>query len=327
MELREHIPVKQSAACLSGCRRFLCPAHWLLGAEASPGLHGGAQPLQLGGGQSAVTHGGDHLPQGLDTYVPGGIQAVRRGLLAAVGEDIALLVQLRQPLYQFRGWLISGKDEDAEGLPIRRVVLGHLAGSCVAIADEPQGGVTGHRFHHCVGEDGDLLVVPGGVRRGLGAGESVAPDQDGHVAGVLGKEHALLGGREAAAHHKDVLAGEEFAVAGGTVGHAPAPELLLPLEAHHAGMGASGQQDAEAFQIAPAGPHGFHIAGEIQPGDLRQEKFRAEGLGLFPHRFRERGAAGSLHARKIDHLGGDGDLAAEVVLFHDHHPVAGPGQV
>ena len=147
------------------------------------------------------------------------------------------------------------------------------------------------------------------------------------MAGVLGKEHALLGGREAAAHHKDVLVGEEFAVAGGTVGHAPAPELLLPLEAHHAGMGASGQQDAEAFQIAPAGPHGFHIAGEIQPGDLRQEKFRAEGLGLFPHALREGGAAGPLHARKIDHLGGDGDLAAEVVLFHDHHPVAGPGQV
>ena len=108
--------------------------------------------------------------------------------------------------------------------------------------------------------------------------KSVAPDQDGHMAGVLGEEHALLGGRKAAAHHKDVLAGEELAVAGGAVGHAPAPELLLPLEAHHAGMGAGGQQDAEAFQVAPAGPHGFHIAGEVQAGDLRQQEFRAEGL-------------------------------------------------
>ena len=327
MELGEHISCEKVAAYFRQGFRHCNPAGRWLRMEAGLGLHGGAQPLQLRGGQGAVSHSGDHLPQGLDTYVPGGIQAVRRGLLAAVGEDIALLVQLRQPLHQLRGRLISGKDEDAESLSVRRVVLGHLAGLCVAIADEPQGGVTGHLLHHCVGEDCDLLMVPGGVRRGLGAGEAIAPDQDGHMAGVLGKKHALLSGREAAAHHKDILAGKELPIAGGAIGNSPPPELCFTLEPHHTGMGAGGQQDAEALQIATPSAHSLHITAQIQFGDLRQEEFRTEGLGLFPHRFRERGAAGSLHPGEIDHFCGNGDLPAEVVLFHDHDPVAGPGQI
>ena len=83
-------------------------------------------------------------------------------------------------------------------------------------------------------------MVPGSVRRGLGAAEVVSPDEDGHMPGVLGEKHALLRCGKAAAHHKDILSGEKLSVAGGAVGHAPAPELLLTPESHHAGMGAGG---------------------------------------------------------------------------------------
>ncbi len=98
-------------------------------------LHGGAQVFQLRGGKGAVSHGGDHLPQGLDTYVPGGIQAVRRGLLAAVGEDIALVIQFSQAAHQLRGRLITGKNEHAEGLSVRRMVLGHLTGFGIPVPE------------------------------------------------------------------------------------------------------------------------------------------------------------------------------------------------
>ena len=290
-------------------------------------LHGGTQPLQFCGGQGPISYGGDYLAQGLDAHIARGIEAICCGLLAAVCEDIALLVQFRQAPDQFRGRLIPGKDEDAEGFSVCRVVLGHLAGLGIPVPEEAQGGIPGHFFNFCIRENRDFLVVPCGVRRGLGAGEVVAPDQDGHMAGVLGEEHALLRRGKAAAHHKDVLAGEELAVAGGAVGHAPAAKLLLPLETHHAGMSPGGQQHAEALQVTPAGPDGFHIAGEIQAGDLGQQELRAETFRLLPHGFGELRSAGPAHAWIVDHLCGNGDLAAEVVFLHHDHPVAGPGQV
>ena len=144
---------------------------------------------------------------------------------------------------------------------------------------------------------------------------------------ILGQKHAFLCGRKAAAHHKDILAGKELPIAGGAIGNSPPPELCFTLEPHHTGMGAGGQQDAEALQIATPSAHSLHITAQIQFGDLRQEEFRTEGLGLFPHRFRERGAAGSLHPGKLTTSAVMGDLPAEVVLLHDTTRYAGTGQV
>lgn len=170
-------------------------------------------------------------------------------------------------------------------------------------------------------------MVPGRLGGGLGAGEVRSPDEDGHMAGVFGEEDALLRGGKAAPHHKDLLVGEELPVAGGAVGHPPAPEGLLPLEAHHPGMGPGGPEDAEAGQVPPAGADGFHIPRQVQAGDLRQEELRPEGLGLLAHGLGELGAAGVGHTGVVHHLLGDGDLAAEVLLLHHQHPVPGPGQV
>ena len=90
------------------------------------------------------------------------------------------------------------------------------------------------------------------------------------MPGILGEKHALLRCGKAAAHHKDILSGEKLSVAGGAVGHAPAPELLLTPESHHAGLSAGGQQHTEAAQRPTAGADGFHITLQLQAGDLCQ---------------------------------------------------------
>ena len=327
MELGQHAPRKKCAVCFGGYRCFFCPAHRSFGMDAGLFLHGGAQVFQLRGGKGAVSHGGNHLAQRLDTYITCGVQAVRSCLLAPVCEDIALVIQFSQAAHQLRGRLITGKNEHAEGLSVRRMVLGHLTGFGIPVPEIAERSVAGHLLHLCVGENGDLLVVSGCIRCCLGAGEVVSPDENGHLAGVLGQEHALLRRSKAAAHHKDIFPGEELSVAGGAVGHAPPTELLLPLEAHHAGMGAGGQEDTEAPQIAPAGAYGLYVTGELQPGDLGQQKFSAEALRLLPHGLGKLRPTGPAHAGIVHHFRGNGDLPAEVVLLHDHYPVAGTGQV
>ena len=129
------------------------------------------------------------------------------------------------------------------------------------------------------------------------------------MAGVFGEEDALLRGGKAAPHHKDLLVGEELSVAGGAVGHAPAPEGLLPLEAHHPGVGPGGPEDAEAGQVPPAGADGFHIPRQVQAGDLRQEELRPEGLGLLAH------GLGELRCRWCGPRQGSSPPAAVMVIW------------
>ena len=178
MELGQHIPRKKGAACFSGSRRFFCPAHRSLGMYAGLFLHGGTQAFQLRGGKGAVSHGGDDLPQRLDTYIAGRVQSVRSRLLAPVCQDIALVIQFSQAAHQLRGWLITGKDEHAEGLAVHRTMLGRLAGFGIPVLEIAEGGVAGNLLHLCVGEDSDLLVVSGCIRRCLGAGEVVSPGSE-----------------------------------------------------------------------------------------------------------------------------------------------------
>ena len=147
------------------------------------------------------------------------------------------------------------------------------------------------------------------------------------MAGIFSKEYTFFRCGKAAAHHKDILAREKLAVAGGAVGHAPASVLFLPLETNHAGMGAGSQQDAKTFQLAAAGSDGFHITGKLQPVDLCQQELCAKPLGLFPHGFSQRCAAGFLNTGIVDHLCSDGDLAAKVVFLYDDNSIARPSQI
>ena len=325
-KLRSHLLADEFAA--AGNRLRGCAARCrLLGANPCFCLHGSAQQFQLSGGQSAVSHGSDHLAQRLDAHISGGIQPVRRGFLVAVREDVALFVQFRHTPGEIGGGGVTGKDEYAEGFSLRRPVLGFLSGFRVADPDAAGSGVAGKLHHHGVGQNAGFLVISGSIRHGLRTGEVVLPDEYGHMAGVFGEEDAFLCGSKTAAHHKNILAGKEFTVAGGAVCHTPAPELFLSGKADHAGMCAGGQQYAEALQGAPAGLHGFDLAGHVQRRNLCQQKLCAEMLRLFAHGFGKLGAAGALHAGIVDHLGGDGDLPAEMVLFHHNHPVTGPCQI
>ena len=231
-------------------------------------------------------------------------------------------------MQQLRGGLVPGKDEEAKRLPFGRLIFGDLAGLRVLIAQQAQGAVSLHGLDLGVGEDGDLGVLPGRVGGGGGTGKILAPDENGHVAGVFGEEDGFLRRGKAAAHHEDIPTGEKFSVTGGAVGHAPAPKCFLAGKAHHAGVGPGGPEDTEAGKIASVGLDGFDRVVQRKPRDLGQQELCPEGLGLLAHGFGQLPAAGVEDAGVIYHLVGDGDLAAETrFLFHDEHPIFGAGQI
>ena len=260
---------------------------------------------------SPVADGGDHLAQFLGAYVSGGVQAVDTGFLLPVGEDITPLVQRRKPPEQAGLRLKPGKDEKAQYLPFRRPVLGHLPGLPVSPADGVQAPVcTGDRLHLHAGDHADFLMVPGLFGQGFGAGEILAPHQNGHMAGKAGEKHALLRRSVAAADDKDRFAGKKLPVADGADGDAPALEFLLALKAHTAGPGPCGRKDAETVDGALIGEDGFYIPFRFQRLCLRGKKFRAEALGLPAHDLRQLCPAGGEDAGIIGHLRAEGDLPA-----------------
>ena len=206
-------------------------------------------------------------------------------------------------------------------------VLRHFAGALIAVADGPQGGIAQDLFHFRVGKDGDLGMIPGAVCHRLGAGKVILSNENVHMAGILGQKYRLFRCGKAAADDENLFPGEEFTVAGGAVGNAPAPEVRFSIEADHSGMGAGGKQDAEGFQLATAGPDGFEIALHLQAFHLRQHELRSEGLRLAAHGLGELRAAGALDAGIVHDFMGNGDLAAEFFFFHYDNAVFGSCQV
>ena len=147
------------------------------------------------------------------------------------------------------------------------------------------------------------------------------------MAGIFCEENRLLRRGKSAAHHEDLLAGEELTVAGGAVGNTPAPVFRLAPEAHHSGMGAGGQQHTEGLQLSPGGFDRFDITGHIQRFHFSQHKFRAEGFRLLSHGLGQRGAAGFLHTGIVDHLMGNGDLPTKLFLLQHQSAIFRPGQI
>ena len=92
-------------------------------------------------------------------------------------------------------------------------------------------------------------------------------------------------------------------------------------------MGAGGQQDTEAAVVPLIGAHGFHIPGQIEAGGLCRKEFRPEVLRLLPDGIRQGLAADFCDAGVVDHLMGNGNLPAELLLFQHQAPIPGPGQV
>lgn len=73
------------------------------------------------------------------------------------------------------------------------------------------------------------IVFCCGGYRGI-AGEVLFPHENSDFGGVCGQEHGFLGCGEPSADHQHFLAGEEFAIAGGAVGHTATSVFELPFE-------------------------------------------------------------------------------------------------
>lgn len=158
-----------------------------------------------------------------------------------------------------------------------------LTGEVIPVTDGPESRITGDFLYHGVIPNSDLGMLLCFLCHTLGTGEVIGDHQDIHMFGILGQEHRFFGRGKTAADHKDFLAGEEFAVTGGAVGHASAPELCFAGETDHSGMGTGGQQHAEALQLPTGGMNHLHIARQIQLFHFCQHKLCAEVFCLAAH--------------------------------------------
>lgn len=145
--------------------------------------------------------------------------------------------------------------------------------------------------------DGDLGVLQQAGGHDVAGAEDVAADEDGDVAGVLGEEGGLLGGRVTTADDEEVLVAED---GNGTVAHgagrdAVGPVLVLAGEVQATGGGAGGDDDG----IGGVGLVGAELgrvlegaAGEVDGGDGVGDDFGAEALRLLLHVFLDESGMG-----------------------------------
>ena len=336
LELGRHRVVDGRAGRRGGCgdgrRRgplghVTRPAGRLLGHDASA-LAGSLEvTLHLGCRGRALPHGGGNLAQALLTHVTRGKEALDARHLAIVRDHVALRVKLGHARHQRGCRRVAHKDKDAHRTAVCRGELVLLARGAVKPADAPHHGVALHGKKLRVCPHGDLLVGIGRVGRGLCAGEVIRVDQDGHVRGVRSEKHRLLRRSKAAAHHEDLAAGEELAVAGGAVRHAVAAEVFLARKAGASRRGACGKKDRQAADVTARGVHHLDVCRKVERLHACQQHLGAKGLRLAAHGIRELLAACGEHARVVHDLGGDGDLATKVLALDHQHTVTRAGQV
>ena len=244
-----------------------------------------------------------------------------------VGQHVAKGIKLGNSFDQLGRGCVANKDKDAKVVAIICAVDALLAGLDIAVAQGTQRGIA-RRLHHLgVVEHGDLLVALrflGGSGR---AGKIILANQNGDVARVLGEKDALLRRGETAANDKDVLAGEELAVARGAVGDAVAAKLILARKTNAARAGARSEQGREAGNIALRGLHLLDIAIQIKARHFREHELGTKGLGLASHGLRELRAASGVHTGIVHHLIGNGDLASKMILLDNQHAVTRAGEI
>ena len=151
----------------------------------------------------------------------------------------------------------------------------------------------------------------------LGA-ERVAAVDEGDPAGVVGEVERLLHGGVAAADHRDLLAAEEEAIAGGTGRNAEAHEALLAFEAQPlrlcAGADDDGVADIEIAGIAGADEGAF---AEVRGDHHVVDQPRAHSLRLARHLLHQPRPLDDVgEAWIVLDVGGDGELAAGLQALH-----------
>ena len=147
------------------------------------------------------------------------------------------------------------------------------------------------------------------------------------MAGKFRQEYAFLRRGIAAAHHKNLLTGKEFSVTGGAVSNTPSFVFFLTFESDRSRVCAGCQQNTKAPVIPLAGMHGFDISRKVKAGGFCEYKFRTEALRLLLNSIRQRLAAGFGNAGIVDHLMGNGDLPAKLLLLQNQHPILRAGKV
>jgi hypothetical protein len=148
------------------------------------------------------------------------------------------------------------------------------------------------------------------------------------LGGKAGEEERLFHGRVAAAHHGNLLAAEEEAVAGGATGDAVADQRLFARQAQPAGAGARGDDQRARRNFASRGlePEGIYI--QIHRVQMGQLEVSAEAGGLLLHVVDQFGALDALRpAGKVFHLGGHRELSAGLVALQNQRVKSGAGGV
>ena len=169
-------------------------------------------------------------------------------------------------------------------------------------------------FHHGIGEELDLGIMPRAIQHDFGGAELVAAVDQRDFAAEAGEEIGLFHGGIAAAHHHDLLAAVEEAVAGGAGADAVADQLLLGFQAQPARRGAGGDDHGAGFD-----PLAFDVEAERPLREIGIEHravdvFGAEVLRLPLHVFHQVGTVDALRkAGEVLHQGGQRKLPAGFV--------------
>ena len=238
-----------------------------------------------------------------------------------------MVIEIRKSAEQFRGGRVARKDKDAKAAAVRGTEFGHLSGLRVPVANAAQQAVAGYFLHLGVVLHRNLFVLFCGLRDLGRAGKIGFAYQYGHMGRVLREEHCLLRSGKAAAHHKDLAAGEELAVTGRAVGNTVPLILRFAGEAYHTGVGAGCKYHAVGQKITLGGRYTIKAVLFAEGLYLGKHKFRAELLRLQTHALGKRFAAHGLGTRVIDYLGGNRNLAAEFILFQNQDAIAGSRKI
>ena len=146
-------------------------------------------------------------------------------------DHVTIIVQFHHAAHQIRGGHISCEHEHAERATVSRFPRFGLAGGPVQDRSFTQTALTGSdALQLDLVTHVDFWIVFGcGGHRGV-ASKILFPHENGDFGGVCGQEHGFLGCCEPSSDHQYFLAGEEFAIAGSTVGHTAASVFGFPFE-------------------------------------------------------------------------------------------------
>ena len=170
--------------------------------------------------------------------VTGNVDAGNVGLHVLVAEEIAKLIVLDV----FAKDIAVGLEAD-EGKHGAHIEVALLTALDVADVDAAHPLIAGDVVHHGVEDELHLRILLGGGHSYRLRAELVATVNEVHLAGIPGKESALLDGAVTTTDHRHGLVLEEGAIADGTITDSPASQLRLAGYAQLFGLATRGHND------------------------------------------------------------------------------------